>query len=198
MLEARYLLGIGAALLSFSTCPLYLHAVFRGRAKPNRVTWWVLAAVSGVIAWNYYLSGAHETLWLPIEYVVGFLAIAITSIWWGEGSPRLMPLDIVCLAGAGTAGYVWWLFDSAPAALSAAIATEFIGLLPTIHKVYLRPESEDRLAWIIATGASALNVLALPSLDMTLAGYPIYVLVTNAAIIVVMLWPRRPLKIASA
>ncbi|MDE2133926.1 MAG: hypothetical protein KGJ49_04945 [Alphaproteobacteria bacterium] len=182
--------GITAAVLSFVTCPMYVLAIVRGQTKPDRVTWWVLAFVSGMIASTYHAVGARETLWLPVEYTLSFLIVAFFSIRYGDGPPRLHLLDRICVAGAIASGLIWWALNSPAIALLACIVTEFIGLFPTIVKAYARPWTENRPAWIIATVASALNVLALTSYGLTLSAYPIYVLATNIVILVFLLRPE--------
>jgi len=185
--EIKQALGIAAAVLSFTTCPIYLLAIIRGRAKPDRVTWWVLAVVSALIASSYYAAGARETIWLPLEYVVNFLVVALFSIRYGEGPPRLHLLDRLCLGGAVASALVWWSFGSTALGLYSAIATECIGLVPTAVKAYARPWTEDRTAWMIATVASALNVLALRSHELALSAYPLYILVTNIVVTALIL-----------
>lgn len=176
------LLGISAAVLSFATCPAYVLSILRGHTKPDRVSWWILGAVSVGIAFSYRAVGAAETLWLPVEYALSFLLIAILSLWYGDGPARLHPLDRMCLAGAVLSGFVWLLLRSPLAGLTACIATDFIGLIPTFAKARARPWTEDRVVWIIATAASGLNVLALRSFAFSLSAYPIYVFVLSAVI----------------
>ncbi len=177
--------------MSFAASPVYLVSIVRGRTKPDRVTWWVVAFVSAMIAAEYHAVGARETLWLPIEYAVSFVVIAAFSVRYGDGPLSLHVVDRVCVAGAVLSGVIWWAGKSPWTALLASMATDFIGVLPTIVKVYGRPRTEDRFAWIVGTAASGLNVLALTSFTPTLSVYPIYVFVANACILALILRPAH-------
>ena len=174
--------GITAGILAFSACPIYLSAILAGKTRPDRVTWWILALVSGMIAASYYASGARDTIWLPVGYTASFLVIALFSLKYGEGPFRLHWLDRLSLIGSLTSAAVWWSLRSPVPALFMNICTEFIGLIPTMSKAYRRPWTENPTAWVISTVASVFNVLAIEQWTFIIASYPVYVLLTNTMI----------------
>ena len=176
------LFGIVAGILSFLPCPFYIRSILKGKTRPDRVTWWILALVSGMIAASSWASGARETLWLPIGYALSFFIIAVFSVKYGDGPIQLHLLDRVCLSLAIFSIIVWWAFNSPLIALCMNIVVDFIGLIPTAHKAYVRPWTEDRTAWIIAVTASFLNLFAISEWTFAISAYPIYVFIFNALI----------------
>lgn len=172
--------GIAAGVLTFVAFPIYTLDIMRGNTKPSRVTWWILTLSNVLLAASYYVSGARDTIWIPISYSIGFLLIAMLSIKYGDGD--WTAVDYVCLAGAIASALAWALFNSAEIALFMIIVVDFFGLVPTIYKSYLRPWTENRTAWIIATIASLLNIFAIESWTFVIATYPLYVLITNALV----------------
>ncbi len=188
-MTAHAALGVTAGVLSFVPCPIYVRSMVQGRTRPDRVTWWVLALGSGMIAASHYASGGRDTVWLPIGYAASFTVIALFSLKYGDGPWRLHRLDRLCLGGAVASAAVWWSFDAPLPALVMTMVTEFIGLIPTAKKAYERPSTEHPTAWVITTLASILNVLAVGDWSFAAAGYPIYVLVTNAAIVGLIVRP---------
>jgi hypothetical protein len=181
-----------AGVLSLAALPIYLRAILRGTTRPNRVTWWILALVSGMIATSSYASGTRDAIWLPIEYAASFIAIGLLSIRYGDGAARLDTLDSVCLTGALASVAVWWAFDSPQTALYMNIAVDFIAIVPTIKKAYVKPWTEDKAAWAIASLASFINVFAIEQWTFTISAYPLYLFVTNLLITGFVLRPRRP------
>ncbi len=175
--------GIAAGLLEVVAISSYIRSIFKGTTKPNRVTWWILAIVSGIITISYFASGARETIWLPVAYTLAFTIIGLLSIKYGEGKPSLSLIDRISLAGALVSASVWLLVKSPIPTLFMSMVTELIGLGPTINKSYQRPWTENRLSWILATIASFLNVLAVGEWTVVIAGYPLYVLLTNSIIV---------------
>lgn len=168
-------MGIIAGVLSFSAYFLYITTTIFGKTKPNRATWWILTLIGLMIASSYYAIGARATIWVAISYVLGPLIIAILSIKYGEGK-KLETLDKWCLGVAIISAFVWYLTKSAIFAFCINIFLDFIGLIPTIKKSYLRPEGEDRIAWTIESLAGALNIFAIERWIFSIAFYPVYLL----------------------
>ena len=61
-----------------------------------------------------------------------------------------------------------------------------MGFIPTYKKAYLKPKSESRLAWIISSAATLLNLLAVNSWQLNIALYPVYLFVFNTAVLVLL------------
>jgi hypothetical protein len=173
--------GIAAGVFEFAACGIYIWSILKKKTKPDRVTWWVLALVSGMITASYYASGARETIWLPAAYTLCFLIVSVLSLKYGDGPLSLTLLDRISLAGAILSAGAWALLGST-ASLFMNMATELIGLVPTINKAYRRPWTESRASWLLATFASLLNVFAIREWTFVIAAYPLYVFVTNAII----------------
>lgn len=181
MFTLQALFGIAAGVLSFAAYPVYILDIFRGKTKPSKTTWWILALLNMALAASYYASGARDTIWIPVSYSIGFLTIAFLSLRYGAGSWGRM--DIVCLVGAVVSIALWFLLGSAEIALYLIILTDLLGLAPTIYKAYKEPATESRASWTIATIASALNIAAVESWTFAIYLYPVYVLVTNGLIL---------------
>lgn len=159
--------GIAAALASAWSMYYYLVAIWRGECKPNRATYWIWFALSGIIFLSYRKSGG-TTMWLQGMYVLNPLVIGICSIWYGEGSV-LSRLDKTCLALAGVSIPIWWILrqhygDTAQAALPIFLINLFadaLGAIPTFEKAWNRPETEDKKAWLVCLLSTSLNLGAV-------------------------------------
>ena len=174
------IIGIIAGIISIIAYLLYNLSILRHQTKPNKATWIILTLVGLLILISYYLEGARETIWVPIAYVVGPLIIAVLAIKWGEkGWSRL---DKICLAGSGISILFWFFTNSALLTLLINILIDFLALLPTIKKSYNRPETEDRVAWLLETIASVINILAIKTWIFSIYIYPIYLIVVNGVI----------------
>lgn len=183
-------LGIIAGAISFSAYAIYIYSTLQGKTKPNRATWWILTLVGSMIAVSYYVEGARYTMWVPISYVIGPFIIAIISLKYGEG--KWEKLDKICLLGAIISAIVWYLSNSALLALTTNILMDFLGLIPTIKKSYIRPEGEDRIAWTLESFAGILNIFAIERWVFSIAFYPIYLLIINS--LVTLLLYRQSIK----
>ena len=182
--------GMLSGAVSFLACTFYASDILRGRTRPHRATWWVLALVNAALAGSYAAIGGGSATWLPASYAVGFAGIGMLSIWRGEGTWRVA--DAACLAGAGLGCALWLLLRSPQAALALLIPIDAVGLVPTIGKAARRPWTEDRSAWMLATVAGALDCAAIGEWRPFLMAYPAYVLVGNAAVLWLLVRPGRP------
>jgi hypothetical protein len=180
----REVIGIIAGVLSLFAHLVYVKSILSGNTRPNRATWWVLTLIGTIITLSYYAEGARNTIWLPAGYTLGALLIALLSLRYGEG--KWEKLDKWCLFIAIISALIWYISKSAILTLIINVAMDFIGLVPTIKKSYLRPWSEDRSAWAIESVAGILNVLAINRWTFGIAFYPIYLLTLNGMITILL------------
>lgn len=188
MTDLKPMLGLSAGALSFLAFCLYIYTTLRGDTKPNRATWWVLTLVGVMISASYYGEGARHTIWVSVSYIVGPFIVAVLSVRYGEGEWE--QLDKWCVAAAITSAVVWYAFKSPLVALQMNIAMDFVALIPTIKKSYFRPDGEDRIAWALESFSGVINIIALERWTIGLAFYPLYLLVMNS--LVTLLLFRRP------
>ncbi len=95
----------------------------------------------------------------------------------------------MCVAGALLSGVVWWLSGSALLTLVLTVLIDFLGIMPTIYKAYLRPWHEDRLAWGIAYLATILYLFAIGAWVFEIWFYPVYLLITNTILVILIFRP---------
>ena len=181
------ILGILAGILSFSAYTLYIFTTLFGKTKPNRSTWWILTLIGLMIASSYYAGGARATIWVAISYVLGPFIIAVLSLKYGEG--KWEKLDKWCFAVALISVSIWYFSHSALLVLLINIFLDFIGLVPTIKKSYLRPESEDKIAWTLESLAGIFNIFAVERWIFAISFYPIYLLIINGIITLLLYRP---------
>ena len=187
--------GLTAGFLSFTAYILYMVTTVWGKTRPNRVTWWILTVVNLIILTSYYSIGARDTVWIPASYVLGSLIIALLSLRYGEGG--WSRFDQLCACGAGVSIALWWLFTAPFLALLASMSIDFLGLLPTVRKSFLRPHTEDRTAWTLDFFASAINLFAVEHWIFDVAVYPIYLVLMNGLIAALLFRKRRRIRVTS-
>ncbi|MES2213894.1 MAG: hypothetical protein V4465_00675 [Patescibacteria group bacterium] len=189
MTEFARIAGLLAGITSFASFLLYYISIVRGKTIPNRATWFILTVVGTLICTSYYSLGARDTIWIPVSYVIGPLITFLLSIKYGEGG--WTNFDRWCLFGSGVSLFFWWLFDSALLALLINILIDLFGMLPTLRKSYLRKESEEPFPWLITFLSCMLNILAIETWDFSIWIYPIYMLIINGAVFLLLYYPEK-------
>ena len=178
--STHFLFGWSAGLLSFLAFIIYYITIINGKTLPNKATWLILTIVGILVSVSYYSIGAKETIWVSISYVVGPLIAFLLSLKYGESNWTI--LDRTCLSISIVSILVWSFTESAIIVLLINIFIDFLGIIPTIKKSYINPESEDYIPWLITTIASLLNILAIQDWVFSIYVYPIYMIVFNTII----------------
>ena len=186
----KEILGVIAGILSFCAYFLYIRSTIHGKTKPDRATWWILTLIGVMIASSYYVSGARTTIWVAISYVVGPFIIAILSLKYGEGK-KWKKLEKWCFMVALISMPIWYISNSAILTLIINMFLDFIALLPTIKKSYLRPKGEDKAAWTLESLSSILNMFAVERWIFAIAIYPIYLFIINGTITILLYRHRK-------
>lgn len=185
--------GKMAGIMAILAYVPYIIAILRHKTHPNRATWFIWAFVSFIMLISYYLSGARNTIWLPLAYVVGSSVIAFLSVWYGEGGWTI--LDRSCLLGAGLSIVLGLVLKSPQVVLFTNILNDFFGMLPTIKKSYLRPQHENKLAWIMFFAGSVLNIIAIENWNFSIATYPVFLFCeTGIVVVLLFLSPHRAIE----
>lgn len=185
-IDIRFLLGIIAGIIAFSAYIVYIVSILKGKSKPSRATWWIWSFMGLVLAVSYYFSGAENTIWVPIVEFIGPLSIAILSIKYGEGGLE-DKTDLLCMFGAFVSILVWIISNNPVLALVTNLFIDTFALVPTIKKTYLRPEGEDFWAWFGTGVADTMNLFAIERFTFGIMVYPIYMLVSDLIIIVLII-----------
>lgn len=184
------LAGKAAGVMSVVAYAPYIVAILGGKTKPNRATWFIWTFVSFIMLISYYLSGARNTIWLPLGYAIGSSVVAFLSIRYGEGGWTI--LDRSCLVGAGISIVIGLLLKSPQVVLFTNILNDFFGMLPTIKKSYLRPQHENKFAWVIFFAGSVLNIIAIENWNFSIATYPVFLFFeTGIVVLLLFLTPHR-------
>ena len=117
--------------------------VLKGRAKPNRVTWfmWTLAPAIALFAQIQEGVGLQSLL----TFSVGFnpFLIFVASFINKDSYWKLKNLDYAFGAMSLLGLFLWWLTGDGIWAISFAIIADLLAAIPTIQKSYTNPESES-------------------------------------------------------
>jgi hypothetical protein len=81
-------LGIIAGCISALACIPYFISIIRGKTKPNRATWWIWSWLGVLLFFSYKASGATDTLWVALVYMITPLITALLSLnmVWAVGA----------------------------------------------------------------------------------------------------------------
>jgi hypothetical protein len=184
--------GYISAILSILMIVPYIKDIFLLKTKPERASWFIWTVLGFIAFFSQLAKGATDSLWLTAGQTLAVLIIVLLSIKYGVGG--FTKRDIRALIAAGIGLILWYITKEAAWALFIVIAIDSVGTLLTAIKSYEDPESETFSTWIMSGTSGIFGALAVGVLSPVLLAYPLYIVIANYTIVVMMLLGRRKLK----
>ena len=176
------ILGIIGGILALSSFIPYVRGILLGRVKPQRTIFLIWTLLVLIAIFSQLAKGATNSLWLPSLQTFGGIVILLLSIKYGVGG--FNKRDFIAIFFVTTGLIVWHFTKEAAIALYIVIFIDAVGLYLTLHKTYLVPESETKLAWMLSSTGGLFAALAVGNFNIILLSYPVYIIFSNAAVVV--------------
>jgi hypothetical protein len=168
-----------AALATLAATFVYVRSMFKGGAKPNRMSWlmWSIApfiataaAISNGIGWAVlpvFMSGLSPFLIFSASFV-------LKKAHW-----KLTSFDYVCGALSGLALILWYVTEDPNVAIALAIASDGLASIPTLTKAWKHPETEVAWPYLVGVFNASTSFLALTVWAFSAYAFPAYLIVIN-------------------
>ena len=168
---------------------IYITAILKGQARPHRTTR-VILLLTAVLS-TAALLAQHDrvAIWLAGIATIQSVVILGLSLKYGMGG--WSPTDIWCLLVALAGIVVWQTTQNPILALYASIAADFIGVIPTIIKTFHWPKTEIVTFYFLDTIAATLSLLAIRTWSIPSMSYPLYILLVNLGMVLLILRPAK-------
>jgi hypothetical protein len=176
MLE--YLVFVAAFATLLATF-VYVRSMFKGGAKPNRMSWlmWSIApfiataaATSSGVGWAalpVFMSGLSPFLIFAASFV------SKKAHW------ALARFDYVCGLLSGLALVLWYVTKDPNVAITFAIASDGLASIPTLTKAWNHPETEVAWPFLVGVFNASTSFLALTIWAFSAYAFPAYLIVIN-------------------
>ncbi len=179
MLEYLVFVAAAASLLSAS---IYIRSMFRGLAKPNRVSWlmWTIAPFIGAAA---ALSSGAGLAALPV-FMAGFtpLLVFIASFATKQSYWKLTRFDYTCGILSALAVVLWLEMSNPNAAIASAIASDALAAVPTLTTALNHPETEAIWPYLTGVFSALTSFTAIRSWAFSEYAFPAYLAAINTVI----------------
>ncbi len=176
MLE--YLVFIAAFATLLATVA-YVRSMFKGGAKPNRVSW-LMWSIAPFIATTAALSNGVSWAALPV-FMSGFSPFLIfsASFFSKKAAWTLSSFDYICGALSGLALVMWYVTADPNVAIIFAMASDGLAAVPTLTKTWNHPETEIAWPFVVGVFNAATSFLAITAWDFSAYAFPAYLIVIN-------------------
>ncbi len=178
---------------------IYIKEIIKGKVKPNRMTW-LLWAFAPMIAFAAQISeGAGLRSVQAFASGFGPLLIVIVSFATKKAYWRLKRSDyffgLLSLLGL----LLWFMTGEGILAIIFAIAADLFAGIPTIHKIYRHPDTENSAVFGLGIISSIITMLTITSWRFEEYGFSLYILLICIVLffptLTVWLKPKQKVKV---
>lgn len=186
------LFGILSGILASTAVIPYIWDTLKGSTRPNRATWLIWTLLLIVALFSQIDSGGKSSVLLTVGDLIGSgltLALAFykgTNYWhW---------IDKLALVGAALGFISLFVFHEPLLALLILIFIDICGLVPTLRKVFVEPDSETMVTWLMIGVGGIFASFAVGEWNLILLIYPVYLMVANLAVALTMTYAKHRKK----
>lgn len=177
-----------SSLLALISPIIYAKAIFKGEAKPHRTTRLVLLILTSLATASLFAQGNTVAIWLAGVSTIQSIFIFALSIKHGMGGWDKK--DIACLLIA-LAGVILWRTTNNPLiALYASIMADFVGMIPALIKTFYFPKTEIWTFYLLDVFAAIFSLLAVKNYTLREFAYPVYIMVINLVMVLLIIRPQ--------
>lgn len=176
-------LVIVSACLSLTGTFAYIRDMFKGKSKPNLVTWGLWAFAPLVATGAAIASDADAWATLRI-FMAGFgsLLIFIFAFILNQSHWKLSRFDYACGACSLMALFVWFGANSPLIAILLLAIADLLATLPTIIKAWKYPETETLYTYFIGLFTASIVIPAIPVWNIENSAFQIYLVLANTTL----------------
>ncbi len=146
----------------------------------SRGVWFLLGVIS--FAGVFFGDGSSASIALAATLLIGNAAVFVVS--YKKGSREFGYVEKISLVLLFVAVGAWVTFDSPYLALVISLVAHFIGGIPTVWRVFKRPESEQAYHWYFFFTGCVISIVASEDKALTAILFPVYFAAFDGLIII--------------
>jgi hypothetical protein len=167
----------------------YTWGVYKGRARPNAVTWllWGITPLIAFVAQIHHGAGPESAVTLVLA--IGPLVVAGVTVLRDRTASQLTPLTTTCAAFAVVGLILWQVTKNPVLAIAFCIIADAFATVPTLAKAYRDPRSEYATPYYLSVSSMVVTLYAVETWTFTTYAFPLYMLIINVILFVFATFP---------
>lgn len=137
----------------------YIYSIIKGETYPSFVSYLIFSVEMSVVFFSSYALGARDSLWIIGTFTILHIITAIFAFRFGYVS--FSRFNLLCLFSSFLGIALWILTNNPWYALGVQIAVDSLGYLVLARKLYLCPQTEDRITWGGSILAYCFNIVLI-------------------------------------
>jgi hypothetical protein len=168
-----------AAFASLLAAFVYIHSMFKGQTKPNRVTW-LMWSIAPFVATAAAVSNGVGWAVIPV-FMSGFSPFLVftASFFNKKAYWKLSTFDYLCGMLSGIAIILLYVTNDPNLAIIFAIVSDALAAVPTLTKAWHNPMTESSWPFIIGVFSPMTCFLVATTWAFSELAFPTYLIVIN-------------------
>jgi hypothetical protein len=169
----------------------YIRDTLNGSTKPHPFTYFIWALIGAISFAAQLAENGGPGAWamgIPV-----FFGVIIAALSLMKGERSITRRDWFCLLAALVAIVIWRLTSDALYAVLIVMIINTFAFIPTFRKAYWRPHEETASSYALGVLRSVISVPALLSFNAVTVLPLAYHILSNAALVTMLLLRRRSL-----
>jgi len=192
---AKEAFGIAALGLTFVAFYPYVRSILRNETKPHVFSWFIWGIGTIVVFVAQASDGGGYGAW--VIGISGLITLGIAGLAWRKSADMsFVAMDWLFLLLAGSALPLWFLTDTALAAVIVLTIVDLLGFGPSIRKAFHLPREESAIFFTISALRNAFVLLALENYSWTTILFPAAVGLACLLFVALIILRRRLMQIA--
>lgn len=185
----EYLVFVTAFISLFGAMK-YIHSMFKGGAKPNRMTWFMWTAAPFISTAAAVSTGVGWSV-LPV-FMSGFtpFLILLSSFFIRGAYWKLKRFDYVCGVLSASAIVLWVVTSDPNIAIILSISSGTFATIPTLMKTWRHPETESSAPYVLGLVCTLSSFTSMTMWTFSEYAFPVY-LVINTVIMIFAVYRKR-------
>jgi len=188
-MEYKNILGLISGAMAVLAYWIYLKDVFANKTTPHTFSWLIWGLLATTAYFGQVTGKAGAGGWVTGITALGCLFIFVVAIFKGEKDIRT--IDKILLAIASLSIILLVTVKDARISTTLAIVALVIGSFLTMKKAYYKPNEETAKTFALNSIKFVPSIFALSTYSYLTVAYPVSALITNAAIVIVVLVRRK-------
>jgi hypothetical protein len=187
-LDYKIILGAIAIVIGLGAFIPYYVDLIKNRTKPHAFSWLIWGILLAIAFSAQIIKGGGIGAYVAGADCLGCFSIFIIALFRGE--KEIAAFDIVCLILALIGVFMLVAVKQPLLAVIITAFVDFIGFVPTFRKSFKKPYEETISTFVLSSLSFLISLFALQSFNLTTALYPASIVLTNSALVVMVLFRR--------
>jgi hypothetical protein len=192
MLDFKILFGYIAIIIAVASYLIYFRQIYFGKIKPHAFSWFIWGLMTGTAFAAQLVKGAGFGAW--VTGITTLASFIISGIGFYLGRRDLNKTDWTFLLSALLGIILWWVTKEPLLSIILVTVTDLLASSLTFRKSYYKPFEESATIFTISGIKWIAAIFALETYVIVTWLYPASLIVTNLAIVSVILIRRRGLR----